>query len=66
MINIEEELNNPNQYSIFIDNKEVFTIKKDKLIDNNDLLNECLNIITLLNQVYEYGKQNIDIRFGIR
>lgn len=66
MINIEEELNNPNQYSIFIDNKEVFTIQKDNLIDNNDLLNECLNIITLLNQVYEYGKQNIDIRFGIR
>lgn len=66
MINIEEELNNPNQYSIFIDNKEVFTIQKDKLIDNNDLLNECLNIMTLLNQVYEYGKQNIDIRFGIR
>lgn len=65
MINIEEKLDNPNQYAIFIDNKKVFSIGENKQIDN-DILNECLNIMTLLNQVYEYGKQNIDIKFGIR
>ena len=65
MINIEEKLDDPNQYAIFIDNKKVFSIGENKQVDN-DILNECLNIMTLLNQVYEYGKQNIDIRFGIR
>lgn len=65
MINIEEKLDNPNQYAIFIDNKKVFSIGENTQVDN-DILNECLNIMTLLNQVYEYGKQNIDIRFGIR
>lgn len=65
MINIEEKLDNPNQYAIFIDNKKVFSIGENTQVDNN-ILNECLNIMTLLNQVYEYGKQNIDIRFGIR
>lgn len=65
MINIEEKLDNPNQYAIFIDNKKVFSIGENTQVDN-DILDECLNIMTLLNQVYEYGKQNIDIRFGIR
>lgn len=65
MINIEEKLDNPNQYTIFIDNKKVFSIGENTQVDN-DILNECLNIMTLLNQVYEYGKQNIDIKFGIR
>ena len=65
MINIEEKLDDPNQYAIFIDNKKVFSIGENTQVDNN-ILNECLNIMTLLNQVYEYGKQNIDIRFGIR
>ena len=65
MINIEEKLDNPNQYAIFIDNKKVFSIGENTQVDN-DILNECLNIMTLLNQVYEYGKQNIDIKFGIR
>ena len=65
MITIEEKLDNPNQYAIFIDNKKVFSIGENTQVDN-DILNECLNIMTLLNQVYEYGKQNIDIRFGIR
>ena len=65
MINIEEKLDDPNQYAIFIDNKKVFSIGENTQVDN-DILNECLNIMTLLNQVYEYGKQNIDIRFGIR
>lgn len=65
MINIEEKLDDPNQYAIFIDDKKVFSIGENTQVDN-DILNECLNIMTLLNQVYEYGKQNIDIRFGIR
>lgn len=65
MINIEEKLDDSNQYAIFIDNKKVFSIGENTQVDN-DILNECLNIMTLLNQVYEYGKQNIDIRFGIR
>ena len=65
MINIEEKLDNPNQYAIFIDNKKVFSIGENTQVDN-DILNEWLNVMTLLNQVYEYGKQNIDIRFGIR
>lgn len=65
MINIEEKLDNPNQYAIFIDDKKVFSIGENKQVDN-DILNECLNIMTLLNQVYKYGKQNIDIKFGIR
>ena len=65
MINIEEKLDDSNQYAIFIDNKKVFSIGENTQVDN-DILNECLNIMTLLNQVYEYGKQNIDIKFGIR
>lgn len=65
MINIEEKLDDSNQYAIFIDNKKVFSIGENTQVDN-DILNECLNIMTLLNQVYEYGKQNIDIRFGIK
>ena len=65
MINIEEKLDDPNQYAIFIDDKKVFSIGENTQVDN-DILNECLNIMTLLNQVYEYGKQNIGIKFGIR
>lgn len=65
MINIEEKLDDPNQYAIFIDDKKVFSIGENTQVDN-DILNECLNIMTLLNQVYEYGRQNINIRFGIR
>lgn len=65
MINIEEKLDDSNQYAIFIDNKKVFSIGENTQVDN-DILNECLNIMTLLNQVYEYGRQNINIRFGIR
>ena len=58
------------EYKLFIDNKEVFAVKhdintpeKNTLFDN---FKDCYNIISILKQVYEAGKNNVELEFGLR
>lgn len=71
---IEEEFittNTMEEYNIYFDGKNMFTAKHDLLNIQNDSImmdnyNETYNIIMLLETVYNLGKQNIDVEFGIK
>lgn len=58
------------EYKLFIDNKEIFSVKHDdRTPQDNTLFNnfkDCYNIISLLKQAYEAGKNNVDIEFGLK
>lgn len=58
------------EYKLFIDNKEVFTVKHDTNSPEDNTLftnfKDCYNIMTLLQQVYEAGKNNVQVEFGLR
>lgn len=55
---------------MFIDNKEVFAVKHDTNIPEKNTLfdnfKDCYNIISILKQVYEAGKNNVELEFGLR
>lgn len=58
------------EYKIFADNKEIFSVKHDTNDKDNNTLFEnfkdCYNIINLLKQFHEYGKQGIELEFKIK
>lgn len=65
MVKIEEQLDKKNKYAIFINDEEVFKIT-EKENTFSETLRECLNLLIILQQVYEYGLNNQKIIFGIR
>lgn len=58
------------EYNIYFDGQEVFSVKHDLLNKKENTLfdnfNDTYNIIMLLKKVYDLGKKNIDIDFCIR
>ena len=58
------------EYKLFMDNKEVFSVKHDTNNPEDNTLftnfKDCYNIVTLLQQVYEAGKNNVQVEFGLR
>ena len=57
-------------YGIYFEDKEVFRVVYDKKNPEKNTLTEnfkdCLQIPMLLKQVYELGKNNVDIKFGLK
>lgn len=64
-IKIEEMLNKEKAYAIYLDEKKVFSVGENEEISQT-VLNECFNIVTLLEKVYKHGRQGNEITFGIR
>lgn len=68
-----QSLNNNHEwaeYKLFIDGEEMFSVKHDTNTPNDNTLfnnfKDCYNLPLILKQVYEAGKNNIDIEFGIK
>lgn len=58
------------EYKLFIDDKEVFTVKHDTNTPEENTLfynfKDCYNMISILKQVYEAGRNNVELEFGLR